>query len=114
MCYEHLKCNKQFKVIKSLLAISSSTFTTILTIYIPSTMDSGATTLSITTFSIVTLSVKGMSLTLDINVTQHYNALPLCSVYLCLVSHFVYWYAECHFAECCGAPFTNQNIVFRI
>jgi len=38
----------------------------------------GATTLSITTFSIITLSINGLYVTLNINNTQHNYALPLC------------------------------------
>ncbi len=45
-------------------------------------------------------------MTISINDNQHKcdtqlnNALPLCSVSLCRVSHFVYCYAECCYAEC--------------
>ncbi len=49
----------------------------------------GAVTLSMLTFSTMTLRIKG------INVTQQSNTLPLC-----WVSHFIYCCAECHHAEC--------------
>ncbi len=61
-----------------------------------------------TTFSLMTLSIKGLHVALSMNDTQHINA-PL----LCLLSGFIYYYAECLYnecyyveslyAECCGA-----------
>jgi hypothetical protein len=60
----------------------------------------GATTLSITAFSITTLSKWGLHVTLSISDTQHNNALPLYWMSLCSVSCFIYYYAECHHAEC--------------
>ena len=48
-----------------------------------------STTLSITTFSLMTLSLKGLYVTLSIKDTKHNNALPLC-----WVSHLIYCYAE--------------------
>ncbi len=38
----------------------------------------GAMKLSITAFSIMTLSIKGLNVTLSISDTQHNNALKLC------------------------------------
>ncbi len=55
----------------------------------------------------MTLSIKGLFVTLSIHDTEHYKA-------LLLVSHFVCCYAECHFAEChyaecCGAKFKGLS-----
>jgi hypothetical protein len=48
-----------------------------------------------------TLSIKGLYVTLSINDTEHNTALRY-------TLHFIYWYAECHYAkyryaECRGA-----------
>jgi len=53
------------------------------------------TTFSITTFSITKLSIKGLHVTLSISDTHHNSTLLLCRV-----SHFIYYYAECHHAVC--------------
>jgi hypothetical protein len=37
---------------------------------------------------------------LSLNDTHHNNTLPLCWVFLCWVSHFIYCYTECQYAEC--------------
>jgi len=58
-------------------------------------------TLSTTTFIIMTLNIKGLFVTLSINNTQH--ALSLCWVSLCSISHFIYCYAMCRYAERRGA-----------
>jgi hypothetical protein len=42
----------------------------------------------------MTLSIKGLCVTLSISDTQHSNALSLRRVY------FIHNYAECHYAEC--------------
>ncbi len=55
---------------------------------------------SITIFSIMTLSIKDLFVTLRINVTQHDKALPLFLVSLCCVSHSIYCYSDCHYDEC--------------
>ncbi len=55
----------------------------------------GATTLSIMTFSINTLSIKNLVLTFCRNDPQHSNTLTFC-----WVSRFMYCFAECHYAEC--------------
>jgi hypothetical protein len=41
-------------------------------------INNGATTLSITALSIMTLSLKGLNVTLSISDAQHNNVLPLC------------------------------------
>ncbi len=54
-------------------------------------------TLNITKFSVITLSIRGLFVTLSISVsindTKHNNAL----------SYDGFLYAECHYAECCYA-----------
>jgi hypothetical protein len=62
----------------------------------------GATTLSIMTLSITTLSMRIFHVTLSICDSQHkrHSALLLGWVSLCWVSHFIYYYAERHYAEC--------------
>ncbi len=57
------------------------------------------TTLNITTFSMITLSIKGLYVTLSICDIQHNNALPLWWLSLFWVSHFIYDYAECCYDE---------------
>ncbi len=76
---------------------------------------------SLLTFRIMTLSMKGLYATVSINNTQHNNTLPLCLVSLSWVSRFIYYYAECHCAECCyaesrGAKFWGDihKNVFRL
>jgi hypothetical protein len=64
------------------------------------------------TFSIITLSIKGLYVTLSICDIQHNNAMSIGWLSLCWVSHFIYDYGECHYAEChydeCrGALFTS-------
>jgi hypothetical protein len=54
-------------------------------------------TLSITTLSKVTLSIKGFFVTLSITALCHY---PEC---------FIYCYADCHFADCQCAKFRHDN-----
>ncbi len=80
----------------------------------------GATTLSITTFSIITTLGKwSLHVTLSISDTQHNNALPLCWVSLCWVLCFIYCYdeyhyVECHYAECrcaLGEDCKNETLV---
>jgi hypothetical protein len=90
----------------------------------------GATTLSITTRSITRLSINGLLetfsimainiRTLTITTLYHYTEcrilfivmsnvsmlsvafhLLLCWMSLCWVWHFIYCYAECHYAKCC-------------
>jgi hypothetical protein len=50
----------------------------------------GATTISITTFSTMALSIWCLFVTVRISDSQHNNALPLC-----WVSHFIYRHVEC-------------------
>ncbi len=57
------------------------------------------------TFSITTLSIRSSYVTLGISDSQHKRPLALP---LCWVSHFIFYYAECHYAErryaeCCSA-----------
>ncbi len=55
------------------------------------------------TFSITTLGITGLHVTLSISDTQYTNVLQLCWVALWRVSSFIYCYAVCRFAEChCG------------
>ncbi len=49
--------------------------------------------LSLTTFSIMTLCLKCLLVTLSINDAQHNNKA------ICWVSLFIYFYAECHYAK---------------
>jgi hypothetical protein len=54
------------------------------------------------TFSKMTLSIKGLFVKLIINDIHHNNTLfqvPWCWILECRVSHFIYWYAECRYAE---------------
>jgi len=51
----------------------------------------GATTLSVTTFSSTTLSIKGLFVTLKISDNQH---MPNKVLLFFWVSHFIYYYAE--------------------
>jgi hypothetical protein len=62
-----------------------------------------ATKFSITTFSIMTLNLKSLFVTVvSLNFIQHNWPLALKTyrVPLCWVSRFIYCYAECHYAEC--------------
>jgi hypothetical protein len=52
--------------------------------------EKGARTLSIKTFSIMTLTIKGLYVTLRKSDILHNNDLFLCWVSLCWVSHFIY------------------------
>jgi hypothetical protein len=58
----------------------------------------GATTLSIMTFCLMALSTNSLFVTLSIYNTQHYSALPLCSVSRVIYGYAKYHYAECHYA----------------
>ncbi len=55
----------------------------------------GATTLSIMTFSIETLSRKGLYATLSINDMEHKNTLPSYRLSLCWVTRFIDWVSLC-------------------
>ncbi len=55
-------------------------------------------TSSISTFSKMTLSIKGIIVTLIIDDTQHKYRMLLCPVLLCWVLHFLHSYAEHHCA----------------
>jgi hypothetical protein len=55
----------------------------------------GATTLGTTTFNIMILSINGLYVTLSLNDSRHNNAMPLYRV-----SHYINYYAECHYADC--------------
>jgi hypothetical protein len=73
----------------------------------------GATTLSITTFSIMTLNIIGLFATLSVNDTQHTQHNSIACHYAAFRDFYCYaeWryavcrypdcrYAECHYAEC--------------
>jgi len=47
----------------------------------------------------MTLSIKGLYVTLGISDTQHNNDPLLCWVPLCWVWRFIHYYAECHYAD---------------
>jgi hypothetical protein len=70
------------------------------------TVVTGAITLSITTFSITALSIKGLFATLSITVSHDSNTVML-SVILLTVSFNCY--AECRCAECRGALLTCSS-----
>ncbi len=66
--------------------------------------------------NITTFSIKGLYVTLTISDSQHKRhsqhnkALPLCSVIMpsvafsiIIINNLIYYYAQCHYAECCGA-----------
>jgi hypothetical protein len=64
-----------------------------------------------TTFSIMTLSIKGLLETLSIT---ELHAVPLCWVLWCWLSRFIYYYAECHYAECRGAALGLRQHCFPV
>ncbi len=57
----------------------------------------------------MTVSIKGLFVTLSIHDTQHYNALLLCQVSRFISCYAECHFAECHYAECCGAKFKGLS-----
>jgi hypothetical protein len=50
----------------------------------------------------MTLSLKGFYVTLSISDSQHNNTAIMFSVVI-RVSHVIFYYVKCRYAECCGA-----------
>ena len=48
-------------------------------------------------------TLQGLFVTLSINDTQHNKIATILSVFMLSVVIYSYCYAECHYAECCGA-----------
>ncbi len=76
-----------------------------------------------TTFSIMSLSIKSLFVTLSLNVIQQKNAqhnkIAIIPSVLCWVSQFTYCYAagcyaECHYAECRGANWRVNKLFFWV
>jgi hypothetical protein len=79
---------------------------TTLSIMTLSIMTLSIMTLSIMTLSIMTLSIKGVFTTLSINdPAQKHSTIMLSFIML----YFIYWHAECYYADCCGAPSSHIN-----
>jgi hypothetical protein len=72
----------------------------------------GATTLRITTFRFMKIIIKDLYVTPSISDTQCKNVLPLCWVSFWWVSHIIFCYDECHYAECCGAGIMPHVTIF--
>jgi hypothetical protein len=67
--------------------------------------------LGVTTFSIETLCIVGLFLTISLNDTQHNNMLSV--IMLTVAFYFCYTecrHAECHYAECPGAILANAKL----
>jgi hypothetical protein len=103
-----LKNTILFILTKALLQIDSGTFLKTLSI----------TTLYLTTFSIMRLSIKGLFVTLNISDTQHkWDSALICSAIMLnvimLSVAFYYHHAECHYDKCrcaeCRSAFLNCN-----
>ncbi len=97
-----------FILTKALLQIDSGTLLKTLNI----------TALSLTTFSIMRLSIKGLFVTLNISDSQHkWDSALICSAVMLnvvmLSVAFYYHHAECHYAKCrcaeCRSAFLNCN-----
>jgi hypothetical protein len=74
---------------------------------------SGAATLSVMTFNLMTLSINGSFATLSINDSQHENTLyrvPLWWVLDFICTYAECRYAECRYAKCRGAIFPSLAI----